>query len=470
MRNGFLLSLTALVLGTSLAPAQLFKVGKKPAAPPPVTPPTVISLGDPIDPPPPPGAVVSGMGPQYLTNALPWHGEEVEEYPSTTFSAFAGDDPLALPKGRGSKGSTFYGPCGPDGVFWFDAELLMWWTRGVQVPALVTSSTIPTSGGVLGQPGTTILYGSEDIKQGVTPGARFNLGVWIDDNHCWGLEGNFFYLASHAKNVTFAGSGALNEPVLARPFFNVNTNAEDSALVSFPGSLSGNVRIRTSNRLSGGEANILCNTFCGRRYRLDALVGLRYFQMNDGLSITEEASVVPNVNVIPGSRFNLFDQFDTTNQFWGANLGFKGEARLGQFYTAFTGKVAIGGVQEVVTINGATNITTPGFLPFVAPGGLLAQVSNIGRYTHRTFAILPEVGLDLGYQICPNTRVYVGYTLLYLNHAARPGDQIDRGLNPALFPINGFNPLLAGPARPAFTFRDTDFWAQGARVGLEFRY
>jgi len=26
------------------------------------------------------------------------------------------------------------------------------------------------------------------------------------------------------------------------------------------------------------------------------------------------------------------------------------------------------------------------------------------------------------------------------------------------------------PARPAFVFRGSDFWAHGANVGLEFRY
>src|SRR5207244_846284 len=106
---------------------------------------------------------------------------------------------------------------------------------------------------------------------------------------------------------------------------------------------------------------------------------------------------------INNARFDLFDQFDTNNRFWGGNVGIKGEARLGKFYTAFTGKVAIGGVQEVVTINGATAITAPGFLPTVAPGGILTQPSNIGHFTHRDFAVLPEGGLDLGYQITANS-------------------------------------------------------------------
>jgi hypothetical protein len=49
----------------------------------------------------------------------------------------------------------------------------------------------------------------------------------------------------------------------------------------------------------------------------------------------------------------------------------------------------------------------------------------------------------------------------------RPGDQIDRTVNSNQLPP----PLPAsGPVRPIFTLRESDFWVQGIRVGLEFRY
>jgi hypothetical protein len=474
MRNGFLVSLTALVLGTGLATAQSSKAVRQTGFLQPASSQPSVTVMEPTETLPPPRTVPGATSSSVPSGPAVARGEDEGVYHSTTFSAFAAGDADGSPDDLGPQicgpGGCFpHDTCGPDGVFWANFEMLFWWTRSVHVPPLVTTSNA-NDGGIIGRPSTSILYGDDNIKQDVIPGARFTLGLWIDDCNRWGLEGNYFFLGSHSKNVSFGGNGAAGDPVIARPFFNVNTNAEDAVLVTFPGLLTGNVHVRTSERLAGGEVNLLCNTCCGAGYRVDALVGLRYFEMHDGLSINQDLAVVPNANVISNARFDLFDQFDTSNRFWGGNIGLKGEARLGKFYTAFTGKVAIGGVQEVVTINGATTISAPGFLPFVAPGGILTQPSNIGHFSHRSFAVLPEAGLDLGYQICANTRIYVGYTFLYLSNAARPGDQIDRGLNPAQFPINGINPIVSGAARPAFTFHDTDFWAQGARVGLEFRY
>jgi hypothetical protein len=472
MRNGFLLSLTALVLGTGLATAQSSKAVKPIAFLPPVPSQPPMMLLEPNDPSPP-GARFDSSVPMEQLGPGAGPGGEEGAYCSTCYSAFAS----GLPDGPDSTLDARvagHGPCGtpgcgPGGVYWVDLEALFWWTRSVHLPPLVTTSPA-SSAGILGNPGTAILYGNDNVDQGVTGGGRVVLGVWLNDEQTCGLEGNYLFLGDHAKNAQFAGNSAPGSPVVARPFFNVNSNAEDSSLVSFPGLLAGSVNVRTATRFAGGEINILSNACCGPRYRVDLLAGFRYFELNDALSIDESSAVVPNALGIISNRFLLTDQFDTSNRFFGGNVGVKGEVRLGNFYSDFTGKVAIGGSQEVVTINGSTTIVVPGGAAFNSPGGLLAQPSNIGHYTHKTFAVLPEAGIDVGYQITKNIRVYAGGTFLYLSHAARSGDQIDRGLNPAQFPINGINPLVAGLARPAFTFRDTDFWAQGARVGLEFRY
>ena len=46
-------------------------------------------------------------------------------------------------------------------------------------------------------------------------------------------------------------------------------------------------------------------------------------------------------------------------------------------------------------------------------------------------------------------------------------EQIDLAVNTSQPPLGGG---LVGPARPAFSFRDSDFWAQGVSFGVEFRY
>jgi Putative beta barrel porin-7 (BBP7) len=67
-------------------------------------------------------------------------------------------------------------------------------------------------------------------------------------------------------------------------------------------------------------------------------------------------------------------------------------------------------------------------------------------------------------------RVYVGYDFLYLSNAVRPGDQIDRELNPTQIPVNGSTGGLVGAPRPTFNFHETDFWAQGIRFGVALRF
>lgn len=67
-------------------------------------------------------------------------------------------------------------------------------------------------------------------------------------------------------------------------------------------------------------------------------------------------------------------------------------------------------------------------------------------------------------------RAYVGYSLLYWSDVVRPGDQIDRGINTTQLPTLGGQGTLTGPRRPAFSFQDSDFWAQGINFGVQLRF
>jgi len=76
-------------------------------------------------------------------------------------------------------------PCGPRGWIWGGAEYLLWRTDGMRVPALVTSSPAGTprdQAGVLGEPDTVILFGGQDLLDGMLAtdeGARYlgELGI-----------------------------------------------------------------------------------------------------------------------------------------------------------------------------------------------------------------------------------------------------------------------------------------------------
>ncbi len=104
------------------------------------------------------------------------------------------------------------------------------------------------------------------------------------------------------------------------------------------------------------------------------------------------------------------------------------------------------------------------------PGGLLALNSNIGRFHKDHFSFVPEIGMNVGYQLNDNIRVFAGYNFLYWTGVLRPGDQIDRALDVTRIP--NF-PVAAAPVsglHPSVPFKTTDFWATGVNVGIEFRY
>jgi hypothetical protein len=58
-----------------------------------------------------------------------------------------------------------------------------------------------------------------------------------------------------------------------------------------------------------------------------------------------------------------------------------------------------------------------------------------------------------------------GYTMIYIDNAIRPGDQIDRVVNGTL--LQG---PFSGPLRPAFDFNDTKVFIHGANVSLDVMF
>jgi hypothetical protein len=351
--------------------------------------------------------------------------------------------------------------------FWGEAELLFWWIKNSNTPPLVSVGP-PSSGGILTQGATTVFGGSINNEERM--GGRFTVGTWLDCEGKFGIEGSYFFLGSRGIPFTTGSNGGPGSPAIGRPFFNILTGMEDAQLLAFPGVAAGSVSANLTSRLQGAELNFVCrHCCCSDCWRLEFLSGFRYLELHEGLGIAEDIQVLPGVPIIGGDRFLLNDQFDTNNHFYGWQLGARGEYRRGPWFVGACGKVALGESHETVTISGSTTIITPAGTT-VAQGGLLALPTNIGRFNRDAFAVVPEVGISVGCQLTCALRVFAGYTFLYWSDVARPGDQIDRVINPTLLPVNMAVGPPVGPARPSFTFHETDFWAQGIHVGLEYRY
>ena len=361
------------------------------------------------------------------------------------------------------------------GRMFLRAEYLGWVMDGMQTPALVTTSPAGTpqnQAAFIGGINTTTLFGGE-INDEYRQGARIQGGWYVDPNRYWAIGGDYYQLFGDGD--TFSASTATN-PILGRPFFDIIQGRETAQLTSFPGRSTGSIGIDTDTQLQSFGFHIQADALnapgsqsqiasgCGREPRLNMLLGYRYVGLDDNININE--NVTSLVNNAQGT-VNVRDSFETENDFQGIEFGAIREVPMGRFWFETVTKIALGQNTQKVRINGSTRLVEAG-VPETFAGGLLAQRSNIGIYERDEFAVVPELGVTLGFHVTPRFSLTVGYTLVYFSNVVRAGDQIDTDINPGLIPIED-NPLT-GPLRPQFLFRQNDFYATGITAGGDFRF
>lgn len=357
-----------------------------------------------------------------------------------------------------------------------DAEFLTWWLQDAPLAAPLVTVGSARSLGILDRPGTSILFGGSGLSYDAAPGFRLTAGSWFDAQQIIGLEGSGFWVGQTATRFT-AGSNLAWGPVLARPVQNAVTGLQTSQLISFPGSIAGTAEVTATALLGGADANLRLGLFGGGPVQASLLFGYRYLDLTETLAIHQNAQLRDDaVTGFEGLRLSgpalvaLHDSFRTRNQFNGGQVGLRTAVALGRFDVEMLAKVALGSTYQTVDITGNTAVLAPGRLSAVAPGGLLALPSNSGRFHDSAFAVVPEVGVTVGYQLTDNLRFLVGYNFLYWSNVVRPGDSINPLINPTQLPSSlRFGPLF-GPAQPVATFQTRDFWAQGLTLGLVLRF
>lgn len=362
----------------------------------------------------------------------------------------------------------------PRDMLWIRAEYLRWWLKGNDLPPLVTTSP-PLVGqdeaGVLGL-GATVLYGDERVDRDDRGGVRAVIGHWLDEQRSIGLEFTWtsVFDTSDSGDYFISSPGS---PTIARPFFDVNllqNAAELTAFTAPDGTLiaAGAVNVDTSSELHSAAALVRAVYLEGSRGRIDLLGGYRYLRFREGLMIDEHVvSLDPGGIVGVGTTLDLRDRFDVENDFHGGELGIAAELTHDIFSLQLLGKVALGNMHQVRHISGSTvkYAPPPANTTATSPGGLLTQPTNIGTFENNEFAVLPEIGISAAVRLTRNLTLASGYSVLFVNHVARSGEQIDLGINSSQI---GGNPLVGPHFRPEPVFADSDFWAQGLHIGLTF--
>ncbi len=384
------------------------------------------------------------------------------------------NDPVGSCDGPGGCGSDAscdngflcYRPSGPlCGRLRVRGEYLSWWTQGSNVPPLVTTSPAGTPRGDAGVLGldTSLLFGDSGLADGARSGGRIMMTWWLRPDRCVGIEAIFLGTGEEATRFRATSDGT---PILARPFFNIVTGVQDARLIAFepPPGVTGSIAVDATTELQGVEVLLRRALFRRCDVQTDVVFGYRFNRLNDDLLIGESSVSTDPFSL--GTTFDLFDQFDTRNEFHGGELGVVFEKRSYCWSWELSMKLGLGTTRSRVLIDGSTTTTAVGVDPVTTTGGVLALPSNVGVYEQSHFSMIPELGITMSCDLTRRLRATFGYTLLYWSRVARPGDQIDFDVNESQFSGG----TLSGAPQPEFSWVTTDFWAQGLNLGLEYRF
>lgn len=348
---------------------------------------------------------------------------------------------------------------GPPWTWWGGADYRMYWFRAAPTPGvLATVNGVP--------------FGNAETEYGRVNGIGFTTGSWLNGRNTFGIEFGGFLFDQVTRTASVTGPGIVN-----RPFIDALLAGPAVYAVNDPAAgITGGLSTAVGARLSGFEVNGVNNLANECNWSADYIAGFRYLDLDEYTAITQTGTAnVPNgglpypgVGRIPGQvGLSLSDRFRTRNQFYGGQVGVRGEVRSGGWFAGLSTKVGIGNVHQRVDIDGRTDVTGQ---PSV-PGGLLAtQGANLGRYTTNRFGVLVDLGLSTGYQFASWGRVKVGYDFLYLNDVSRANHQIDQTLSSRFVPTSINFAGASGLRSPQPTQRTDDFFAHGLRFGLELMY
>jgi len=327
---------------------------------------------------------------------------------------------------------------------WGSAELLLGATRSVRVPPVVTTGPASAglfNAGALGQPGTAPLFGGQRMLGNWRAGVRSEMGLWLDDDHKWGVSGRFYSLFSTSDQLTGGsdGSSVVNLPQFVPV---LGTTIQFPAYVGFPGITTGSVYASTQTNFAGGDMSLRRALMQNQRFRLDVLAGYRQLHLGD--EIGDHFTVVGS-QVAPALAPTLTgdDSLRTRNNFFGGQLGGVGSVTWKRWTLETTTAVALGVNVSDLDFS-RTRLASVGVIgPFP-----LVQSNISNRTTY--FGTATEAGLKLAYRVSDHAKLTFGYTGLYWWNLRRAQDQFTLG------------PNLAGDT--------TCFSAHMFSWGAEFRY
>lgn len=351
-----------------------------------------------------------------------------------------------------------------DGRFTLSAEAMLVWFKSSPTPVpLITDDYVNS-------PTANVLLGGGSVD--TNPNAGFKLtGTYRIDSR-WGVELTGFYVPSRSTTSSVSSSGEAGSVDLLLPFFDVTTGQESYSEISYSPQWRGYAQATLDNNLGGFELNATWSNPQPGAWKIDWLGGLRFLQLRETYTVQTSSPYIPPYP--SGDIWNTTDSFDARNRFLGVQVGARAFYDSGPWVGSAMGKIALGSMQQRVSINGF--LETNDFNGYGATqtftSGYFALPSNSGDHSRNEFAVVPEIALNVGYRLTPQATVYVSYSFLYASSVVRPGEQINRNINPTQSLAYGGDPPVqpVGARQPTFSFNTTDFWAQSVSLGFAYRF
>jgi hypothetical protein len=390
--------------------------------------------------------------------------------------------PVGCPPGAPGCAPAGYGfdpccpnPCSPAprvcNEYWARADWLYWSFRDAPVPPLIVTGNpnIPGAGIPTGGNSLALVGPRRDLGQ--FSGIRATVGQWFDPDGELGAEVSGFVFERRGTADFFRGSATrpLSVPVLS--------SAGELGVYdySFPGQFAGSLGVRTANQLLGGEGSLV-HRFANRQFNrnsltVDGLFGFRYLWMNERLELLGQMvsdgaiPVFGGANLPAGSTVFTTDVFRARTEFYGGQIGLRGEVRRDIFILAGYGKGGVGANVQTLRAEGSTMAVGPGGTQTLV-GGVRVLPGNFGRDTNTDFSLVGETGIEVGVQVSKRLSVRAGYNLLWWSDVLRPANVISPVLTRSQVPIDEtFSAAAVANPRPVTVFRSSDFLAHGLVVG-----
>jgi hypothetical protein len=357
----------------------------------------------------------------------------------------------------------------------------------LQIPLVTSGPVLPNAAdnpGALGQPGTAVLFGYQDLQWGRLDGIRGAAGIWFDTENHLGLEMRGTWVFQ--QHIRFAaGADGNGNPLLARPVFATNSrpgvpSGEVVSLVAFSPDQTGTIQIDAPTQFWDLEVNMRFQDYFSPVTRGSWLFGFRTARLDESILIQSSTTALldgtgityrKDTPLATGDRLLIEDSFQNVNQFYGLQLGGLWALDLDRFFVEMHGKAAVGVTHEQARIAGTTTFRPRVGIADTSVGGLLTQTSNIGVYNRFVLSFLPEAGINLGMNVMENLRIKGGYSGILWSRVMRPGQAIDRRVDLTQVPSSpDFQTDFPGSPAPLFSFRDQMLWLHVFNIGLEFHY